>query len=438
MTSGTFTTLALSSIVVNRTERQRKELRNIDELAESIMRIGLIHPPVVTRDGVLIAGERRLTAVRALGWTAIPVQYAEDLTPYELQCIEFEENVKRLDLTWQEEVDAVARFHELKATNEPEWTQERTAEELGLSPSHTQRMLAVAKEMDNEKVRSADKLSAAVNLVERSTERRKATEKEGVASAIAQAFSNPIDESDGGSGEAIGSAPRAVPMICASFHEWQPQYTGPKFNLIHCDFPYGINVAKGPRQNAALQDHYEDGYDVYDQLLDTLAAGMDNVVAESANLIFWFSMDYYQLTLDRLTSMGWTVNVFPLIWHKSDNAGVAPDPQRWPRRTYETAFVASRGDRKLTQAGPRSNSFAYPGKSDDRVHISQKPLPMLRHFMSMYCDEYSIVLDPTAGSGSAIKAAEALGAMSCLGLELSQDFYEIAVANWETDNVTDL
>lgn len=434
MTSGTFSSVPIASIVVDRANRQRRELRNIDELAESIFRIGLIHPPVITRDGLLVAGERRLTACRQLGWTDISVQFADDLSDYELQSIELEENVKRLNLTWQEEVDAVARFHELKAANEPEWNQERTAEELGLSPSHTQRMLAVAKEMDNEKVRGADKLSAAVNLVERSTERRKANQKADVGAAIASAFSGPAEAPDVGG--VVEVAAKVIPMQCASFHEWQPQYAGPKFNLIHCDFPYGINVAEGPRQNAALQDHYEDGPEVYYALLDTLAAAMDNVVAESAHLIFWFSMDYYEFTRERLTSMGWKVNPFPLIWHKSDNAGVAPDPQRWPRRTYETAFVASRGDRKLTSAGPRSNSFAWPGKSDDRVHISQKPVPMLQHFLSMYCDEYSIVLDPTAGSGSAIKAAEKLGAMSCLGLEMSQDFYEIAVANWDEVNAT--
>lgn len=434
MTSGNFASFPITAIVVDRANRQRRELRNIDELAESIFRIGLIHPLTVTREGLLVAGERRLTACRQLGWTDVPVQFAEDLSDYELQSIELEENVKRLNLTWQEEVDAVARFHELKAENEPEWTQERTAEELGLSPSHTQRMLAVAKEMDNEKVRSADKLSAAVNLVERSTERRKANQKADVGAAIASAFSGPAEAPDVGS--LVEVAVKVVPMLNASFHEWQPEYAGPKFNLIHCDFPYGINVGESPRQNAALQDHYEDGPEVYFGLLERLRLAMENVVAESAHLIFWFSMDYYATTLEMLTAMGWKVNPFPLIWHKSDNAGVAPDPQRWPRRTYETAFVASRGDRKLTSVGPRSNSFAWPGKSDDRVHISQKPVPMLQHFLSMYCDEYSIVLDPTAGSGSAIKAAEALGAMSCLGLEMSQDFYEIAVANWDEVNAT--
>jgi hypothetical protein len=158
---------------------------------------------------------------------------------------------------------------------------------------------------------------------------------------------------------------------------------------------------------------------------------MENVVAESAHLIFWFSMDYFTPTYERLQAMGWNVNVFPLIWHKSDNAGIAPDPQRGPRRTYEAAFFASRGDRKLTQVGAGANSFAFPGTRAGAIHISEKPRPVLNHFLRMICDEYSTVLDPTAGSCNALKVAKSLGASRVLGIERSQEFFDIAVGNWD-------
>src|SRR5688500_11596759 len=122
MTSGHFYSYSVPSVIVNRTERQRRELRGIDELAESIQRIGLINTLVITRDGVLVAGERRLTAVRQLGWTHVPVQFVEDLSDYELQTIELEENIKRENLSWQDEVAALARFHQLKASHEPGWS----------------------------------------------------------------------------------------------------------------------------------------------------------------------------------------------------------------------------------------------------------------------------------------------------------------------------
>src|SRR5690606_36396537 len=132
--------------------------------------------------------------------------------------------------------------------------------------------------------------------------------------------------------------------------EWRRDDSGPRFNLIHCDFPYGVKADKHNQGAAAAFGGYADDPDVYWQLLATLERAMENVVAESAHLIFWFSMDYYQRTLDALSGMGWSVNPFPLIWHKSDNTGILPDPSRGPRRIYETALFASRGDRKIVGA----------------------------------------------------------------------------------------
>jgi ParB family chromosome partitioning protein len=61
----------INAIVVG--ERFRKDLGDIQGLAQSIKVVGLLHPIVITTDGRLIAGERRLEACRSLGWTKIPV-----------------------------------------------------------------------------------------------------------------------------------------------------------------------------------------------------------------------------------------------------------------------------------------------------------------------------------------------------------------------------
>jgi len=54
--------------------RHRRDMGELEVLAESIATVGLLHPPVITKDGVLICGERRLLAMRdILGWKAIPV-----------------------------------------------------------------------------------------------------------------------------------------------------------------------------------------------------------------------------------------------------------------------------------------------------------------------------------------------------------------------------
>jgi ParB/RepB/Spo0J family partition protein len=431
VTSGEFSSYPISSIFVDRAERQRRTIKedSINDLAASINRRGLINPIVITREGKLIAGETRLLACTALGWTSISVQWSDDLDPIELKLIELEENVKRSDLTWQEECMALLELHELNLSLDADWTQQRTADIVGYSSMHVGRMMEVGRELQsgNEKVISAEKFSVAHNAVQRSAARKRTStfaELDKVTAEVAQA-DQPEKEQ---------AALPQVPIINADFHEWQKSYVGPKFNLIHCDFPYGINVADAPRQNSAIKDYYEDSPDIYRQLMTTLGLAMDNVVAESAHLIFWFDMGFYTETKEALESFDWKVIPHPLIWHKLDNAGVAPDPQRLPRRTYETAFFGIRGERLLTSAGTKSNSFGFPGKRGEDDHVSEKPIPVLKHFMSMVCDEYSSIFDPTAGSGNAIRIGEDLGARHALGLELNPEFFERTITNWRKDN----
>jgi len=62
-----------TSIIVG-DDRVRTDFGNLEELAESIKSEGLLQPPVVNQDYKLIAGERRLRAMRdILKWTEIPV-----------------------------------------------------------------------------------------------------------------------------------------------------------------------------------------------------------------------------------------------------------------------------------------------------------------------------------------------------------------------------
>jgi N6-adenosine-specific RNA methylase IME4/ParB-like chromosome segregation protein Spo0J len=53
--------------------RYRKDLGDLRSLADSIGEVGLLHPVVVTLEGRLIAGQRRLEACKSLGWIEIPV-----------------------------------------------------------------------------------------------------------------------------------------------------------------------------------------------------------------------------------------------------------------------------------------------------------------------------------------------------------------------------
>jgi ParB family transcriptional regulator, chromosome partitioning protein len=415
MTSGNFKPVLIDSIVIDRETRQRKELRGIEELAESMHRLGLIHPIVIDSEYKLIAGERRLTAAKLLGWTHIPVQFKSDIDELTSYAIELEENVKRLDITWQERALAMDAYAELRRKQEGGMTQTEVAKELGLSSMDVSRNLAVASALKNgnERVTKADKFSTALNIVEREASRKADSALASAVSSIEIATKLPEDEAT--------STVKKPPLLNEDFNEWAAAYCGRPFNLIHCDFPYGVGMHRSDQGAGQEFGEYKDSPDVYWKLLETLKMGMDNVVADSAHLIFWFSMDFYQRTLELLTAMGWHVNPFPLVWLKSDNTGIIPDANRGPRRIYETAFFASRGDRKIVSAV--ANAFAHPGK-DKSIHMNEKPVPMLKHFLRMVTDEYSFVLDPTAGSANALKAATELQASAVLGLERDPEFFQ--------------
>ena len=53
--------------------RQRADLGDIDALAASIGRDGLLQPLTITIDGVLVCGARRLAAIKKLGWRTVNV-----------------------------------------------------------------------------------------------------------------------------------------------------------------------------------------------------------------------------------------------------------------------------------------------------------------------------------------------------------------------------
>lgn len=91
-------------------ERARKDMGDLNALAASIREQGLLHPPAVTSNGLLIAGHRRIEACTSLGMTSIPVRII-DVT--DLLSAERDENQVRKDFTPSEAV-AVARAIEVQ------------------------------------------------------------------------------------------------------------------------------------------------------------------------------------------------------------------------------------------------------------------------------------------------------------------------------------
>src|SRR5918995_1280885 len=92
-------TIPIDSLIIN--DRIRKDLGNINSLAESISSVGLLQPVVINEKNELIDGQRRIKACMQLGLTEIPV-YRVNLEQIILG--EFHANSNRKDFTSSERV----------------------------------------------------------------------------------------------------------------------------------------------------------------------------------------------------------------------------------------------------------------------------------------------------------------------------------------------
>jgi ParB/RepB/Spo0J family partition protein len=433
----------LKSIRIDRDERQRRDI-DVSDLVPSIQQWGLLQPLVVRGDGehyVLIAGERRLTACQELALETVPVTLFSELSLVDAQLIELEENVKRKDLPWRDYVSAVGKVHQLLLSKDPEHSQTATSRMMNISGNMISRILRVFRDLDSPRIATASSMEAAFNALARQDERRFQSVMGDILEAVPGIKAVELDEAEPealyntiaeavGEGPLTAPAPRPTtlapsplvkidPIHQVSFIDWAPTYAGKRFNFIHCDFPYGIDFNKGSQGGRNDWAGYDDSPDVYWALLRALCDNAERLFSPSAHMVFWFSMDYYTETIDffakHLPQM--VINKHPLYWVKSDNVGVLPDPTRGPRRIVETALLGSLGDRKIV----RSVSNAYSAPTDKTIHQSTKPEPMLRHFFQMFVDDSTVMLDPTAGSGAALRAADAMGAEQVLGLEINPE-----------------
>lgn len=436
-------TIKLSE-VKPRENSQRKEPKGVKELADSIKRIGLLNPIVIDEDNVLIAGGNRYEAYKLLAeedevFSEIPyVRYGE-VNASTRKVIELEENVKRSNLTWKEIAGAVLQIDQYLIEGQPEWNIARRSTFVGYTQVYYNRLLRVGRALldPNSRVHSADSLQAADNILSREESRKVDNETNQLFDSIisGQVFDTTpeteIEEAEVQQPYSFGRVPQ--PFEVADFHKWVREYNGPRFNLIHCDFPYGINHGKSDQGGAASWGAYEDSEDVYWQLINSLCAYRDNIMLPSCHIMFWLSskIDVVYRTVDTFHKLApeLYIDLYPMVWHKSDNKGIVRQVEHTPRHIYETALLMTRGNRQIIKAV--GDCYSAPTNKSNAIHISEKPVPVLRHFFQLFVDEYSEVLDPTCGSGTAIRAASSLGARRVVGLDVNEEYITAAQKQFE-------
>lgn len=65
------------------------------------------------------------------------------------------------------------------------------------------------------------------------------------------------------------------------------------------------------------------------------------------------------------------------------------------------------------------------GKEIPKIHPTQKPVNVLKRLIEIFTDEYDVIIDPVAGSGTTLRAAYELNRNS-YGFEIDRNFYKKA------------
>lgn len=79
------------------------------------------------------------------------------------------------------------------------------------------------------------------------------------------------------------------------------------------------------------------------------------------------------------------------------------------------------------------NCIDWPRDNEsEKIHPTQKPVKLLEYLIEIFTDVGDVVIDPVAGSGSTLVAAENLGRKSH-GFEIKKDFFDLAT-KWIESN----
>jgi adenine-specific DNA-methyltransferase len=94
------------------------------------------------------------------------------------------------------------------------------------------------------------------------------------------------------------------------------------------------------------------------------------------------------------------------------------------RYQHEVAYLLAKGEPK-EPAHPIGDVIDWADYTGNKLHPSQKPVTILLPLLEAFTQPGNVVLDPFAGSGSTLQAAQMLG-RSYIGIELDAKYHAIA------------
>lgn len=324
---------------IRKNGRHRKDLGDIASLADSIKNIGLLHPVVVQPDGTLIAGERRLEAVKLLGWDKIPVRVID------LPSIvrgEHDENVFRKDFTPSE---AVAIGQELEPM-------EREAAK--------ERMLAGVPQEKFTQGKSLDKVATAVGMS------RPTYQKAKEVIEYAQAVNMPelVELMDN---KSVDAAYREIKQKETRESRKSRNIPDGKYSLIYADPPWRYDFSKS--ESREIENQYPTM-----EVDDICALPIGGLADNDCVLFLWATSPKLREALQVIEAWGFEYKT-NMVWVK-DKIGMG----YYARQKHELLLIATKGNPGTPEPQNRPDSAIYA----ERGKHSRKPSEFYEILEGMY------------------------------------------------------
>jgi len=205
---------------------------------------------------------------------------------------------------------------------------------------------------------------------------------------------------------------------------------GRKADYVLTDPPYGVSyqstLARRGQRKQALENDSIEGFD--DFLRKALPAVREAM--KPGGVLHWFAgaggpEPVLGKAILAITEHFELLDV--LVWDKVD-PGLG---WRW-RRSWEAIIEASLGRPAVWHGGRELRNIlrfprAIPGADE---HPTPKPIPLLEQLIRATAPVHGLILDPFAGAGSTLIAAERTG-RSCCAIEIERRYCDLTLARWE-------
>jgi 16S rRNA G966 N2-methylase RsmD len=381
---------------------------HLANLSESISGpVGLLHPPVIRPDGMLLAGETRLRVIRDLAANGIPITHNGQEVPLgqipvtfftgadhlSQQRVEFDENDVRMSLTWQERAQAIARLHEHLAGSLTDTAKATFNGSVGGTQVQTiKQFIAVSAHLHRADIAKAATLEDAYTILQREEERTRLTAAGKIIQSLDQNARHQLHHAN-----------------CVDFLS---TYSGPPFKCVITDPPYGINAetAFTGLESGRGQHHYNDSWEHWRKLMPAVLAQLFRVTSEESHCWLFCDLRRFDQLAAFATTAGFWCYPFPVIRQYGGGAGRVY-PKANIRRDYDCLLFCMRGARGTRNLG--ADVILGSGKipAGEKLDFGpQKPISIYTELLKRSATVGDWVLDPFGGSGTLIPAAHAFGA----------------------------